>query len=166
MMPHILGNSYQIVQAPGLVAIRYELVHDVRIIPLDGSAHLTKAFELEMGDARGHWDGNALVVESTNLQRSQRVPQRQRRHASSGRALHAYVGGSNRMVGHRRRSGDMDDAVDVLACRSRRQTPNPCWSLRVTRVTTRCRTFSAAHAQQRHLLVRGEGSPGAIARTR
>ena len=66
MMPHILGNSYEIVQAPGLVAIRYELVHDVRIIPLDGSAHLTKAFELEMGDARGHWDGAALVVESTN----------------------------------------------------------------------------------------------------
>jgi len=66
MMPHILGNSYEIVQAPSLVAIRYELVHDVRIIPLDGSAHLTKAFELEMGDARGHWDGNALVVESTN----------------------------------------------------------------------------------------------------
>jgi len=66
MMPHILGNSYEIVQAPGLVAIRYELVHDVRIIPLDGGAHLTKAFEFEMGDARGHWDGNALVVESTN----------------------------------------------------------------------------------------------------
>ena len=66
MMPHILGNSYEIVQAPGFVAIRYELVHDVRIIPLDGSQHLTKAFEFEMGDARGHWDGNALVVESTN----------------------------------------------------------------------------------------------------
>jgi hypothetical protein len=66
MMPHILGNSYEIVQAPGLVAIRYELVHDVRIIPLDGSAHLTKVIEFEMGDARGHWDGNTLVVESTN----------------------------------------------------------------------------------------------------
>jgi hypothetical protein len=66
MMPHILGNSYEIVQAPGFVAIRYELVHDVRIIPLDGSAHLAKTFEFEMGDARGHWDGNSLVVESTN----------------------------------------------------------------------------------------------------
>jgi hypothetical protein len=66
MMPHILGNSYEIVQAPGFVVIRYELVHDVRIIPLDRSAHLPKAFEFEMGDARGHWDGNALVVESTN----------------------------------------------------------------------------------------------------
>ncbi|HVQ12850.1 MAG TPA: hypothetical protein VMS40_04635, partial [Vicinamibacterales bacterium] len=62
MMPHILGNSYEIVQAPGFVAIRYELVHDVRIIPLDRSSHLRKEFELEMGDARGHWDGNTLVV--------------------------------------------------------------------------------------------------------
>ena len=66
MMPHILGNSYEIVQAPGFVAIRYELVHDVRVIPLDGRAHVTRAMEFEMGDARGHWDGNTLVVESTN----------------------------------------------------------------------------------------------------
>jgi len=66
MMPHILGNSYEIVQAPGLVAIRYELVHDVRIIPLDGRPHVAKAIGFEMGDTRGHWDGNALVVESTN----------------------------------------------------------------------------------------------------
>ncbi len=66
MMPHILGNSYEIVQSPGFVAIRYELVHDVRVIPLDGRAHTTKTIEFEMGDARGHWDGNALVVESTN----------------------------------------------------------------------------------------------------
>lgn len=40
MMPHILGNSYEIVQAPGLVTIRYELIHDVRVIPLDGRPHL------------------------------------------------------------------------------------------------------------------------------
>jgi hypothetical protein len=66
MMPHILGNSYQIVQAPGLVAIRYELIHDVRVIPLDGRAHASKAIGFEVGDARGHWEGNALVVESTN----------------------------------------------------------------------------------------------------
>jgi len=67
MMPHILGNSYQIVQAPGLVAIRYELVHDVRVIPLDGRSHATRTMEFEMGDGRGHWDGNALVVESSNF---------------------------------------------------------------------------------------------------
>jgi hypothetical protein len=67
MMPHILGNSYEIVQAPGVVAIRYELVHDVRIIPLDGRAHTTKSIGFEMGDARGHWDGTTLVVETTNF---------------------------------------------------------------------------------------------------
>ena len=67
MMPHILGNSYEIVQSPGLVAIRYELVHDVRVISLDGRPHVPRAIDLEMGDARGHWEGNALVVESTNF---------------------------------------------------------------------------------------------------
>jgi hypothetical protein len=67
MMPHILGNSYQIVQAPGLVAIVYELIHDVRVIPLDGRAHVARTIDLEMGDARGRWDGSALVIESTNF---------------------------------------------------------------------------------------------------
>jgi hypothetical protein len=67
MMPYIHGNSYQIVQAPGVVAIRYEFVHDARVIPLDGRPHLSQRFQLELGDARGHWDGDTLVVETTNF---------------------------------------------------------------------------------------------------
>jgi hypothetical protein len=67
MMPHILGNSYEIVQAPGLVAIRYELVHDVRVIPLDGRPHAARTIDFEMGDARGRWEGAALVIETTNF---------------------------------------------------------------------------------------------------
>jgi hypothetical protein len=67
MLPYIHGNSYQIVQAPGLVAIRYEFVHDVRVIPLDGRPHLSRRLQLELGDARGHWDGDTLVVETTNF---------------------------------------------------------------------------------------------------
>jgi hypothetical protein len=67
MLPHILGNSYQIVQAPGFVVIRYELIHDARVIPLDGRPHISKAIQLEMGDARGHWAGDTLVVETTNF---------------------------------------------------------------------------------------------------
>ena len=67
MMPYIHGNSYQIVQAPGVVVIRYEFVHDARIIPLDGRPHPGKGLQLELGDARGHWDGDALVVETTNF---------------------------------------------------------------------------------------------------
>jgi hypothetical protein len=67
MMPYIHGNSYQIVQAPGVVAIRYEFVHDARIIPLDGRPHVRAGVRLELGDARGHWDRDTLVVETTNF---------------------------------------------------------------------------------------------------
>jgi hypothetical protein len=67
MMPYIHGNSYQIVQAPGVVVIRYEFVHDARIIPLDGRPHPGKGLQLELGDARGRWDGDTLVVETTNF---------------------------------------------------------------------------------------------------
>ena len=67
MQPFILGNSYQIVQTPGYLAIRYELLHDARIIPLEGRPHLSKGLQFEFGDARGHWDGSTLVVESTNF---------------------------------------------------------------------------------------------------
>jgi hypothetical protein len=67
MLPYIHANSYQIVQAPGVVAIRYELVHDVRIIPLDGRPHARDGLRFEMGDARGHWDHDTLVVETTNF---------------------------------------------------------------------------------------------------
>jgi hypothetical protein len=67
MMPHILGNSYQISQSPGVVAIRYELIHDVRIVPLDGRPHVRSSVRLELGDARGRWDRDTLVVETTNF---------------------------------------------------------------------------------------------------
>jgi len=67
MMPAIYGNSYQIVQGPGYVAIRYEMVHETRIIPLDRRPHVAANVHLYMGDARGHWEGDTLVVETTNF---------------------------------------------------------------------------------------------------
>jgi hypothetical protein len=67
MMPAIYGNSYQIVQGPGYVAIRYEMVHEVRVIPLDGRPHVGPTLRSYMGDARGHWDGDTLVVETGNF---------------------------------------------------------------------------------------------------
>ena len=67
MMPTIYGNSYHIVQSPGFVAIRYEMVHETRIIPLDGRPHLGEALRPYMGDGRGHWEGDTLVVEPTNF---------------------------------------------------------------------------------------------------
>ena len=67
MMPAIYGNSYRIVQAPGVVVIQYEMVHETRVIPLEDRPHVGKAIRQHMGDARGHWEGNTLVVESTNF---------------------------------------------------------------------------------------------------
>jgi hypothetical protein len=67
MLPAIYGDSYQIVQGPGWVAIRYEMIHETRVIPLDGRPHVGKNIRLDMGDARGHWEGETLVVETTNF---------------------------------------------------------------------------------------------------
>ena len=67
MMPAIYGNSYQIVQGQGYVAIRYEMIHETRVIPLDNHAHVGRNIHLDMGDARGHWEGDTLVVETTNF---------------------------------------------------------------------------------------------------
>jgi len=67
MMPAIYGNSYQIVQAPGFVAVRYEMIHETRIIPLDGRPHVSQNLKSFMGDPRGHFDGKTLVVETTNF---------------------------------------------------------------------------------------------------
>src|SRR5437867_4395521 len=67
MMPAIYGNSYQIVQGPGYIAIRYEMVHETRIIPLDGRSHISSSIPEYMGDSRGKWEGNTLVVETTNF---------------------------------------------------------------------------------------------------
>ncbi len=67
MMPAIYGSSYSIVQGPNTVAITYEMIHETRVIPLDSRPHVGKAIESYMGDARGHFEGNTLVVETTNF---------------------------------------------------------------------------------------------------
>ena len=67
MMPAIYGNTYDIVQSPGYVAIRYEMVHETRLVPLDGRRHASDKVHLDMGDARGRWEGDTLVIETTNF---------------------------------------------------------------------------------------------------
>ena len=67
MLPAIYGDSYEIVQAPGYVAIRYEMVHETRVIPLVSRPPLGAPIQLDMGDARGYWEGDTLVVESRNF---------------------------------------------------------------------------------------------------
>jgi hypothetical protein len=67
MMPAIYGNAYQIVQGPGWVGIRYEMIHETRVIPLGDRPHVGNGIRLDMGDPRGHWEGDTLVVETTNF---------------------------------------------------------------------------------------------------
>ena len=61
------NNNVQIFQTAGTVAILNEMVHNARVIPLDDRPHLTSAIRTALGDARGHWEGDTLVVETTNL---------------------------------------------------------------------------------------------------
>ena len=67
MLPGAYNNNYQIVQSPDYVVIFVEMIHDARIIPLDGRPHVPQNVRLLMGDSRGHWEGNTLVVETTNF---------------------------------------------------------------------------------------------------
>ena len=62
----IFWSAYQILQFPGYVVIVYEQNHPYRIIPLDGHPHVGANIKLWMGDSRGHWEGNTLVVDVTN----------------------------------------------------------------------------------------------------
>jgi hypothetical protein len=67
LMPFVYNNNYQILQTPDHVAILHEMYQEVRIILLDGRPHLGAGIGLWFGDSRGHWEGNTLVVETTNF---------------------------------------------------------------------------------------------------
>ena len=66
-MPTIYGNSSQIVQGPGFVAIMYEMIHDTRLIPVAPANHLGTEIRSDMGYSRGHWEGDTLVVETSHF---------------------------------------------------------------------------------------------------
>jgi hypothetical protein len=67
IMPVVYGNGNRIIQSPGVVVISYEMVHDTRVIYTDGRPHLPSKVRQYLGDSRGHWEGNTLVIETTNF---------------------------------------------------------------------------------------------------
>ena len=67
MMPGFYNHNYQILQIPGYVVVLVEMIHDARIIPLDGRPHADRRIRQWLGDSRGHWDGDTLVVETSNF---------------------------------------------------------------------------------------------------
>ena len=88
MIPGGYNNNYQILQTPDYVVILIEMIHDVRIIPLDGRPHAPSSIRQWMGDSRGRWDGNTLVVTTTNFTGQDEL-QGIEREPASGRAVHA-----------------------------------------------------------------------------
>jgi hypothetical protein len=67
MLPEPYNNNYAIIQTPDAVIIRVEMNHDTRVIPLGSAPHLPSSIQQWIGDSRGRWDGNTLVVETRNL---------------------------------------------------------------------------------------------------
>ena len=115
MMPAIYGNAYEIMQAPGFVAIRYEMIHETRVIPLDGRPHAgeehharTWATRAAAGKAT-RWSSRRPTSTS-----AARYPQRQPPRRCTLIERFTPVGAEQgRVVGDDRRSGDVDQAVDV-----------------------------------------------------
>jgi hypothetical protein len=67
MFPAGYNNAYQIVQVPGYVVIFHEMIHDARVIPIDARPALSDRVQLWMGDSRGRWESDTLVIETTNF---------------------------------------------------------------------------------------------------
>ncbi len=92
------NNAYEIMQIPGYVVIRVEMIHDVRVIPVDGRPRLTENIRQWNGSSRGRWEGNTLVVETTNFsdQTENRFPSS--RHT---RAIERFTRVSNDTIDYR-----------------------------------------------------------------
>jgi len=67
VLPVPYGNGNRTLQTPDAFIITYEMIHDTRVVPLDGRPHISPKIRQYLGDSRGHWEGNTLVVETTNF---------------------------------------------------------------------------------------------------
>jgi hypothetical protein len=97
MLPEPYNNNYYIVQTPDYVTIMAELNHEVRIIPLDNRPHFPDNVQQWVGDSRGHWEGDTLVVETTN--------QRPHRHFHGVQMLDSVMSEDYRVVERFTRTG-------------------------------------------------------------
>jgi hypothetical protein len=66
-VPKAYNSNFQILQGPGYVTILYEMIHETRVIPLDGRPHIPERVRQWLGDSRGRWEGNTLVIDVTNF---------------------------------------------------------------------------------------------------
>ena len=114
MFPTGYNNNVQILQAPGYVTITHEMMHDTRVIPLDGRPRLSPAIRQYMGDSRARWEGGTLVIEVTNFHPEDELPWLWR-DAAPNRALRANGAGRAALRGDDRRPAHLRAAVDGRA---------------------------------------------------
>ena len=113
-MPTIYGNSSQIVQGPGYVAIPYEMIHETRVIPLDAAPHLGEEHPIRLRRFARSLGRRHAGRETTNSS-DRSVYRNANAERSRHRALHARWTEQGAMDGDGRRSHDVDEAVDILA---------------------------------------------------
>ena len=114
MFPAIYNNNTRIVQAPGYVALTYEMIHETRVIPLDGRPFTSERIRGYLGDARARWEGDTLVVETQNF--SERTNYRGAgRDAAPGRAVAAGAPQEAALRSDRDRPAHLHPAVDGRA---------------------------------------------------
>ena len=113
-LPTLYNNNIQIVQAPGTAVIVHEMIHEARVVPLDGRPRLNDNVRAWIGDTRGHWEGDTLVVETTNFN-GKHSYRGSTTGLTSGRTLHARRCEPARAPAHGQRSDDVGEAVDGAA---------------------------------------------------
>ena len=142
MMDAAYNSNYQIVQAPGYVMILTEMIHDVRIIPLDGRPQPPTNVRQWMGVSRGRWEGDTLVVETTNFNGKNPLEGLDREHEGD-RASAARRRRHDRVQLHGRGQEHVGAAL-VRGGRDEEDRRVRCSSTRATKATTVCTTRSSA----------------------
>ena len=138
-------------QTPGYVLIYSEMIHNARIIPLDGRPHLNGKVDQWEGDPRGRWEGNALVIESTNFKAvdNLRAPNGRARQSPKRRIVErlTIVDANTLKLRHGRRSGNLHGALDDRL--HGETTPTASSTTSATKPTTRCRIRSKARGHRK-----------------
>ncbi len=133
MLPSAYNNNFMILQTPGYVVIQVEMIHDTRIIPLDGRPHLAPSVRQWLGDPRGHWEGDTLVVETTNIARTE--------------ANAAATGGDP--IRLRAANGRSDDTVRVIERFTRVDADTVSYEFTIEDPTTWTASFSGEFPMRR-----------------
>ena len=110
IFPVLYGNGLRIMQTPDEVIISYEMIHDTRVVYLDGRPHVGSSIRQYMGNSVGHWEGDTLVVSTTSVSR-RRVQRPEQREAEGDGAVHADRSADDRLPHPHRGSGDVHCTV-------------------------------------------------------